>query len=401
MAQRNLLFISSYTGLGGGESAILNLFGALDRDRFALHLLTPGDGIYPRAARAAGVQTHVIPYRPATVYFVPAVWARFPIAGKLARFIRAHDIDLVHSDYHALPYAFGATRRAKLPSPLVGEGPGVRGTLPLLWTCMGWWFKPKAWQRAFFRRIDRIVAISHAVKAGFLGDPPALPPEAVEVIWLGVDPEKFRPEVTDPLGRALRAELGIAPDAPVVSMLGRFQYVKGYEYFFEAMRAVAQAVPEARFIVGGENMQGPPADRQYRERMLKWVAEDPLLAPRVCYAGYRAHAGQVIAAADVMVCASLFESFGMVHVESMACRRPVVSTNAGAPPELIVDGATGCLAPPRRPDLLAEKVLYLLARPGLRAQMGAAGRARVLEQFTVARYAARFAAVVEDLLDVR
>lgn len=382
--KRNLLFVSSYTGLGGGESAILNLFGALDRSRFDLHLLTPGEGIYPREARAVGVQTHTVPYRPASVYFIPALWSRFPIAGKLARFVREHNIDLVHSDYHSLPYAWAAARRADVP---------------VMWTCMGWWFKPKSWQRGFFRQIDRIVAISHAVKAGFLGKPPALPPESIEVIWLGVDPEKFSPAVTGPLGRALRAELNILPDAPVVSMLGRFQNVKGYEYFFQAMRTVAQAVPAARFIVGGENMQGPPSDRQYRERMIQLVAEDPLLAPRVCYAGYREHAGEVIAAADVMVCASLFESFGMVLVESMACRRPVVSSNGGAPPELIADGETGYLVPPKRPDLLAERTLHLLARPDLRAQMGAAGRARVLAHFTVARYAARFTSVIEDLLD--
>ncbi len=392
MPKRNLLFISSYTGLGGGESAILNLFGALPRDRFDLHLLTPGDGIYPREARALGVATYTMPYRPVNIYFIPALWMRFPIAARLARFIRAHSIDLIHSDYHSLPYAAGAAQRA-------GNAKATKPPVPLIWSCMGWWFRPKPWQRGFFARLDRILAISQAVKDGFLGEPPALLPARVPVIWLGVDPEKFHPEVTDPLGRALRAELGVTASAPVVNMLGRFQDVKGYEYYFEAMRIVAQAKPEARFIVGGENMQGPPADRRYRERMIQLVAEDALLAPRVCYAGYRAHAGAVIGAADVMVCASLFESFGMVHVESMACERPVVSTDVGAPPELIVEGETGYLVAPRRPDLLAERVLYLLDHPELRAEMGAAGRARVLAQLSAARYAARFAAVVDALLD--
>jgi glycosyltransferase involved in cell wall biosynthesis len=386
MTRRNLLFISAYTGKGGGESAILNLFEALDRDRFNLHLLTPGDGIYPREARALGVTTHIIPYRPATIYFVPAVWARFPVAGKIARLAQTLNIDLVHSDYHSLPYAVGAARRA---------------ALPVMWSCMGWWFKPKPWQRGFFGRVDQILAISHAVKRGFLGEPPALPPDRVEVVWLGTDPDKFDPAVTGLMGRALREELGIAAGAPVVSMLGRFQHVKGYETFYEAMRAVAAAKPDARFIVGGENMEGPPADRRYRQEMIQLVAGDPLLAPRVCYAGYREHAGEVIGAADVMVCASLFESFGMVHVESMACQRPMVSANVGAPPELIVDGETGYLVPPRLPDLLAEKVLYLLDHPDQRASMGAAGRARVLEHFTVGRYAARFTAEVEALLSGR
>ncbi len=383
MARRNLLFVSSYTGLGGGESAILNLLSALDLGRYRLHLLTPGDGLYPQAARARGVTTHTLPYRGASAYFVPALWARFPVVGRIERLVADEAIDLVHSDYHSLPYALPAA-----------EGAGA----PTLWTCMGWWFRPKPWQRAFFRRIGRITAISQAVKDGFLGQPPALPPERVEVLWLGVDPDRFHPGLADTLGAALRAELGLAPGAPVVSMLARFQYVKGYETFFAAARLIARARPETRFIVSGENMTGTAADRQYRERMIQLVESDPLLKHAIVFVGYREHAGEVIAASDVMVCASRFESFGMVHIESMACGRPVVSTNVGGPAETLVDGETGYLVPPQRPDLIAERVLYLLDRPDLRAQMGRKGRARVLAHFTAAAYAMRFSTIVESLL---
>ncbi len=381
-AKRNLLFISSYTGLGGGESAMLNLFGALDLNRFALHLLTPRDGIYPRQARALGVTTHTIPYRPATVFFLPALWARFPIAGKITSLAQTAQIDLIHSDYHTLPFAISAAWRAALPA---------------MWTCMGWWFTPKPWQRRFFRRIDHIFAISHAVKDGFLGTPPAIPPARVEVLWLGVDPDAFHPDRADALGRTLREELNIDPAAPVVGMVGRFQRVKGYHHFFEAMRRVAQALPEVRFVIGGENMVGPAADQRYRAQMLAQAQEDPLLAPRVCFAGYRETAASMIGAADVVVCPSLFESFGMVHIESMACGRPLVSTNVGGPAETVLDGETGYLVPPARPDLLAEQTLHLLQSRALRERMGQAGRARVLAHFTVKRFAARFAEAAEAL----
>ena len=390
---RKLLFISSYAGLGGGESAMLNLLGALTRtpypmnpfaaNAFAAHLLTPADGIYPRQARALGVTTHTLAYRGASAYFVPALWARFPITGKMARFIAAEGIDLVHSDYHSLPYALPAAARA-----------GV----PLIWTCMGWWYPPRRWQRGFFARIDHITAISHAVKARFLGQPPALPPERIEVLWLGTDPDRFHPALAGTLGASLRTELGIAPGAPVVSMLARFQYVKGYETFFEAARLIAEARPDARFIVAGENMAGSAADRRYRQRMLQWVERDARLKKAIAFAGYREHAGAVITASDVMVCASLFESFGMVHIESMACGVPMVSTDVGGPAETLIDGETGYLVPPRRPDLIAERVLHLLDHPEQRAAMGQAGRARALAHFTIAGYARRFAEIVESLL---
>ncbi|MCZ7543419.1 MAG: glycosyltransferase family 4 protein [Anaerolineae bacterium] len=383
MVPRNLLFVSTYTGLGGGESAILNLLGALDPERYRRRLLTPGDGVYPRAARALGVTTHTLPYRGASAYFVPALWARFPIVRAMARLIKDNDIDLAHTDYHSLPFVLPAA-----------EAAGV----PVMWTCMGWWFRPRRWQRAFFRRIACITAISHAVKDGFLGAPPVLPPERVAVHWLGTDPERFHPGMADTLGAALRAELGVPPDAPVVSMLARFQHVKGYETFFAAARLIAAARPDARFILGGENMAGTAADRQYRQRMLQLVENDARLKRAVVFAGYREHAGQVIAASDVMVCASLFEVVRHGAHREHGLRATGCQHQCGGPAETVVDGETGYLVPPQRPDLIAEKVLYLLDRPDLRARMGRQGRARVCEHFTIAGYARRFAEQVEALL---
>jgi len=100
----------------------------------------------------------------------------------------------------------------------------------------------------------------------------------------------------------------------------------------------------------------------------------------------------------VIVCPSRFESLGMVHLESMAMARPVVSMNNGGPAETVVDGETGYLVPPEDPDALADRVVALLRDPRLRARMGEAGRARVLAHFTAAGYAAQFSQLVESLV---
>src|SRR5690554_8048518 len=75
-----LLFVSAYTGLGGGESVQLNLMGALDPAEWALHLATPREGQLPEAARALGVRTHIVPYRGVPTWFLPPVWMRLPAA---------------------------------------------------------------------------------------------------------------------------------------------------------------------------------------------------------------------------------------------------------------------------------------------------------------------------------
>jgi type III pantothenate kinase len=106
----------------------------------------------------------------------------------------------------------------------------------------------------------------------------------------------------------------------------------------------------------------------------------------------------VIAAADVVVCASDFESYGMVNLEAMACARPVVSTRRGGPSETVIDGVTGFLVDPRDDAALAARTLDLLRDPARRAQMGAAGRQHVEAHFSIDGMAARFQAVLDGLI---
>ena len=378
---RNLLFVSAYTGLGGGESVQLNLMRALDRQRFRLHLVCPREGQLPAAARELGVRVHLLPYRPATAWFVPAIWTRLPVAGRLANLIRAEGIAAVHSDYHSLPFAAAAAQNA-----------GV----PVIWNAMGWWFPARPWQRRFFReQVTQIIAITRAVRDRWLAaSGNFLPPERVQVIVPGVDSDQFHPAVDD---SPVRERLSIGPDVPLVGMIARFQRVKGHDIFQAMARRVTAELPAARFVVAGENVFGVAKDEAYKREMLAAAQTDPLLRERLTYLGFWEDARQVIAACDVVVCPSRFESLGMVHLESMAMARPVVSMNNGGPAETVVDGETGFLVPPEDPQALADRVLTLLRDPALRARMGAAGRARVLTHYTAAGYAQALAHLIETL----
>jgi glycosyltransferase involved in cell wall biosynthesis len=380
--KRNLLFISAYTGLGGGESVQLNLMGALDPDCYTLHLVCPREGQLPEAARRVGVTTHIIPYRGITTWFIPAIWKRFPISRKIGDLICELNIEAVHSDYHSLPFAVAAGQRA--------------GGIPVIWNAMGWWFPVKPWQRRFFRdQITQIIAITQAVRDRWSGVPPLMPPDRIKVLVPGVDPDYFHAGVD---GSAVREKLGIGPDVPLVAMIARFQHVKGHDIFQAMVKRIYAQMPEARFAVAGENVFGVSKDEAYKNTILAAAREDPILRDRLTYLGFWEDARQVIAAADVIVCPSRFESLGMVHLESMAMTRPVVSMNNGGPAETLVDGETGFLVPTEDPDALVDQVLILLRDPALRSRMGQAGRARVLEHFTAAGYAAQFSQLVESLI---
>lgn len=373
-----LLFMTTYTGLGGGETSLLTLVEQLDPARFEPHLLVPAEGQLSERWRGSGWTVHTDHWRGASTYFIPSIWQRFPIAARIGQLIQRESITLVHSDYHSLPFALAAARRAGIPC---------------VWMCWGWWFKPKVWQRAFFRKPDAAFAASVAIRDGFLGAPPFMPPAMMQVIPPGVDTRRFHPGVD---GAPVRADAGIAPDAPLVALIARFQDVKGHDVFQAMARQVALQLPDARFIVAGENTQ-TNADDDYKRRILQTAQTDPLLRERLVYLGFRADAERVIAAADVVVCSSDFESYGMVNVEAMASGKPVVSTRRGGPSETVLDGETGYLVDPRDPAALAARVITLLRDSSLRARMGAAGRSRVEVLFSAHATAAQFTQQIETL----
>jgi len=375
-----MLFITTYTGLGGGETSLLALIDHLDRARVTPHLLTPRDGQFPRAWRARGLPTHTTPFRGASVYFVPSIWGRFPITSRIVDVIRDHRIDLIHSDYHSLPFAVYAAARADIP---------------VMWTCSGWWFRPKAWQRRFFQRPHAAFASSPAIRDGFLGDPPFMPPEHMPVLPLGVDTDRFKPGID---GSNVRRDANIAADAPLVALIARFQDVKGHDTFQAMARIVADANPTARFIVAGENVHGASTDQAYKQRILAAHQADSVLRQRLVYLGFRSDVERVIAAADVVVCSSRFESYGMVNIEAMASGKPVVSTRRGGPSLTVADGETGYLVEPDDARAFADKVMHLLHDAHLRARMGAAGRARVERLFSAQAMADTFSETLYALV---
>jgi glycosyltransferase involved in cell wall biosynthesis len=142
------------------------------------------------------------------------------------------------------------------------------------------------------------------------------------------------------------------------------------------------------------------ADDDYKTRILQTAREDPVLRERLIYLGFRDDAERIVAAADVIVCSSYFESYGVVNVEAMASGKPVVSTRRGGPSETVIHGETGFLVDPGDAAGLAQYVIMLLRDPELRNQMGVAGRVRVERHFSAPVIAAQFTHTLNHLLDV-
>ena len=378
---KRLLFASWYTGLGGGETDLLTLLATLDASQYECHLLLPEEGRLAERWRALGGRAHILAYRGASTYFVPAIWERFPVVGRLADLLQREGIDLAHCDYHTLPLLAPAARRAGIP---------------LMWILYGWWFRPKPWQRAFFRR-QRTVARSEAIRDGFLGRPPFMPVEKLPVMYSGVDTRRFHPGLDRML---LRRELGLSETSRVVAMVGRFQRVKGHHTFQAMAERLLEDMPETQFIVAGADTFGVAADQVYRDAILARAADSAALRDKLRYIGFREDVELVYAAADVVVCPSEFESYGKANVEAMACGLPVVSSRHGGPAETIVDGVTGFLVDSGDAGELAARVRRLLGDAALRETMGKAGRQRVEAMFSLSATLAAYQQIFAELLQL-
>lgn len=188
---------------------------------------------------------------------------------------------------------------------------------------------------------------------------------------------------------AMRAAFGWSPDAPVLISAGRLDPMKGHHHLIDAFSRLLALVPEARLLICGRTLNS----LDYPEQLTRQVA-DLGIQHAVTFAGHRYDLADLMRAADVFVLLSELEPFGLVFLEAMSMGLPVIAFYSGAVPEIVVHGVTGLLTYPDQPETLVARMARLLADRDLAARMGAAGRERAIEAFSIEQIACHWAALV-------
>ena len=227
-------------------------------------------------------------------------------------------------------------------------------------------------EREIMQFADRVVASTPRDKQQMI-DLYAAPAEKIAVISPGVDLKLFRPIDA----RAAKTLLGEPKDDRSVLFVGRIDPVKGIDVWFKAMALVAEDNPALRghlcvCLIGGDIDEEEPDEEVARLQALK---NELGIGDIVTFLGRRAQDAlpYYYASADVVVMPSLYESFGMVALEAMACGTPVVASDVGGLSYIVRDGETGYLVPERDPRALADCLSKLLRDPALRARLGRRG----------------------------
>jgi glycosyltransferase involved in cell wall biosynthesis len=177
---------------------------------------------------------------------------------------------------------------------------------------------------------------------------------------------------------AIRAELKVSPQTPLVVTVARLAAEKGIELWIDAVAQIKKILPDVRFVVVGEG----PRKQDILSRMA-----DRGVTEMVFLVGFRSDATDWIAAGDLFVLPSPAEPFGLVLLEAMALGKPVVACGAAGPLDIITDGSDGVLAAPDSATALAEAVLGLLGDPRRADRIAEAGKATFNRRFTADRMA--------------
>ncbi len=389
MTRTRILYVCPDMYLGPVMSIYGQIIRGLDPSRFELYAaineaatgvlpFDPSDAVVRRWRFGGGLRQGG-PFDRTT----SALWLARAM-GALARYVRHERIDLVHCECTAYAGTIGLVlaRMARIPvlmhvHHLIGRHAGDLGP---------YGFPRRHLGPLLVRQADEIVAVSHFIAAQVREV--ASPSQAVAVVENGVNLERFHPDTP---GARIRQEYGINDDDVLVLQLGRIFESKRQEDFVTAFAEARKAVPALRgLVVGWED----PCHPGTRSRLAQMCTEYQL-GESFLIADARPEAPELMAAADIVVAPSLDEAWGLVVSEAMAAGKPVIGARSGAIPEIIVDGTTGFLVPPRNPAAIAERLALLGGDEGARRSMGAAGRRHVEQEIPDSTVAAKFQPIYE------
>ena len=235
---------------------------------------------------------------------------------------------------------------------------------------------------------DAIIAVSSGMRDDILRVYPTLDPSAVTVIRNGIDTDVWHPAGPVRTGSVL-AELGVDPNRPIVAFIGRITRQKGVPHL---VAAAHQFSPEVQLVL----CAGAPDTPEIADEVRSAVAALARNRTGVHWIRDMLPIGklrEILSAATVFVCPSVYEPLGIVNLEAMACATAVVASDVGGIPEVVADGVTGSLVhydadyAEAYEARLAEAVNALVADPDKAKRYGEAGRQRCIEEFSWAHVA--------------
>lgn len=355
--------------IGGLAQHVYDLTNALAENGVDVHLITSGGQGAPEFEKVRGVKVYrVEPYQISSPDFVTWV-AQFNVAlleRAMSIYPNLGEIHILHAHDWLVAYAARALKHA-LKIPLIttihateyGRNHGLHNDTQKHISDIEWWLAYEAW---------KVICCSHYMERE-LRHVFQIPQDKIKVIPNGVDITSFKVRDTN----VQRSDYA-APDEKIVFYVGRLVREKGVQVLLDAAPEILAHHPQTKFVIAGK---GPFMDALKRQAMLSGIAN------RVYFTGYINDAvrNNLYHWADAAVFPSLYEPFGIVALEAMAARTPVVVSDCGGLGEIVNHGVDGLKAYTGDSHSLAQNILALLKQSQLGMKLRENAYKRVLDEF--------------------
>ena len=357
------LHIDTAVGWRGGQSLVLHTVLGLRALGHRAVLVAHPDG---ELLRRLSEGHDLVPLAPRSEVDLSAAW-------RLSRVIKRLTPDIIHAyDPYAVAMASTALSIAA-PSPKPPLVTSVRTASHLAHSSFARWK---------YSQIDCFIANSAFVHDRLTAD--GVPHAKTAVVNEGVDVERIARTPAPNVHGAFY----LPTHAPIIGNVAALVPHKGHHHLIDAAQLVVREVPDARFVIVGDGELRQALEKHVRDRHLE---------RHVFLAGFRTDALELTTGFDLFAVSPAAGGLCTALIEAMAAAKAAVATAVGAIPEVVVDGETGFLVPPRDHAAMAAKLILLLRDQALRERMGAAALARARERFTVERMVKDTAAVYARL----
>jgi glycosyltransferase involved in cell wall biosynthesis len=297
--------------------------------------------------------------------------------GTVLRMLRG-GVDILHSHkFGSNVWAAGLTTLARPPVFVAHEH---------TWSYRGNRLRVLLDRRLIAARADAFIAVSRDDQRKMV-EIEGIRPEKTRFIPNGVDLEPPPPDAR----KRIRRELGLGVDQPVIGTVAILRSQKALDVLIEAARMLRAEFPDLAVLIAGGH------DRNEAEEAMRLEALAAQSGETVRFLGLRDDVPSLLAALDVAVISSDYEGSPLSAMEYMEAALPVVATRVGGVPDIVVDGETGILVPPRDPAAIAAEVTRLLREPDLARRMGEAGRRRRRTEFDLSATVRRVEQLYEQL----
>lgn len=352
-------------GLGGQEKRVLAEMSGLAGRGHYVSMVCREHARIKNEALSLGINVHILPLR--RPYDILSII-------KLAGILKREKIDIVNTHSGVDSWIGGLAARAARTALLVRTR---HLNIPL-----------KRSPLNFIHYLpDMYITCGENMRSNLV-DRCGFPGSRVVSIPTGTDPEFFHVKRNKKAGRKYGVDIG----SPVIANVGILRSVKGHEVTLKAVKHVVASVPDARFLIVGD---GP------RKKELENMVKDLNIAEHVVFTGFVRDIAEIYSFSDVAVLSSWSEGLPQSLLQAMAAGVPVVATNVGGVPEIVVHEKTGILVDPGDHEALGNGIIHILENPGYAMQLVETAKDNVMKKHSVDHMVEKIEALYKDLLSRR